>query len=181
MVWVLHSAFGRKTNLRSTNFDGDKQTGWHSLGCSFCRSNRLSFHSIGCITSIWCSCWGDRDTRCLPITCSSIVPLSVGPKDLASANATIEIPRTLVSFGVPLAVGIFIAEWMMSWVFLTGALAAAFAFLMALRLPNFEKTVPSHDGILRRLKEGGGYVLKNRLLRAISLCAIFWNMDSQTI
>ena len=106
----------------------------------------------------------------------SIVPLSVGPKDLASANATIEIPRTLVSFGVPLAVGIFITEWMVSWVFMMGAIAAAFAFFIALRLPDFETTAPSRHGVLSRLKEGGGYVLKNGMLRAISLCAIFWNL-----
>lgn len=106
----------------------------------------------------------------------SIVPQCVQSKDLASANATIEIPRTLVSFGVPLAVGMFITEWMVSWVFMAGAAAAAIAFITALRLPNFERTTPSRDGVFRRLKDGGGFVLKNSFLRAISLCAIFWNL-----
>ena len=106
----------------------------------------------------------------------SIVPLIVGPKDLAGANATIEIPRTLVSFGVPLVVGIFITEGLVSWIFMAGATAAALAFFIARRLPDFEKTVPSRGGMLRRLKEGGRYVLKNSFLRAISLCAIFWNL-----
>lgn len=106
----------------------------------------------------------------------SIIPLSVSPKELASANATIEIPRTLVSFGVPLSVGIFISEWIVGWVFVAGAAAAAFAFLIAIRLPEFVKTTPTRDGIWRRLKEGGRFVVNNNYLRAISLCAVFWNL-----
>lgn len=106
----------------------------------------------------------------------SIVPLSVAPKDLVSANATIEIPRTLVSFGVPLWVGLFITEWVVSWIFMAGATAATLAFLIACRLPKFEKKAPSSGGVLRKLKEGGSYVLNNSLLRTISVCAIFWNL-----
>lgn len=106
----------------------------------------------------------------------SIIPLTVPSKNLASANATIEIPRTLVSFFVPLAVGLFITKWMVGWMFMAGAAAAAIGLFIALKLPNFERTAPSPDGVLSRLKEGGNFVLKNRFLRAISLCAIFWNL-----
>lgn len=106
----------------------------------------------------------------------SIVPLAVPSIELARANATIEIPRTVVSFGVPLVVGIVFTELTVGWIFLAAAAGAAIAFAMSLRLPVFEMSAPSREGVWRRLKEGGLFVLNNRMLRAISLCAIFWNL-----
>lgn len=106
----------------------------------------------------------------------SIVPLTVESGGLARANATLELPRTLVSFCVPLAVGLVVTSPWASWISLTGAGAALWAFLVAVRLPHFDVTVSPREGVLRRLKEGGQFVLNNHLLRAIAWCAVFWNL-----
>lgn len=110
------------------------------------------------------------------LTALSIVPLSVSSKGLASANASIEIPRTLVSFVVPLLIGLFITDLIVNWIFFVGAAAAASAFIIALRMPTFKQIAPINDGVLFRLKEGGVFVIKNSFLRAISICAVFWNL-----
>lgn len=106
----------------------------------------------------------------------SIVPLSVGQTGLTRANATLELPRTLVSFCVPLAVGLVVSAPLICWIFLAGAGAAALACVNATGLAQFASTAPPHDGPLRRLKEGGDFVLQNRLLRTIAWCAVFWNL-----
>ena len=106
----------------------------------------------------------------------SIVPKVADTNSLARANATIELPRTFVSFLVPLGVAILITQVAVSWFFIAAAAGAALSFIIALRLPNFEKSTTVNRSFLRRLKVGGVFVLKNQLLRAISLCAIFWNL-----
>jgi len=106
----------------------------------------------------------------------SIVPLTVASNGLARANATIEIPRTISSFVVPLLVGILVTGMTMGWIFVAGAAVAAAAFVFALGLPSFERNAPTKAGIINRLLYGGNFVLNNALLRAISLCAIFWNL-----
>lgn len=106
----------------------------------------------------------------------SIVPLTVPSTELTRANATIEMPRTVVSFGVPLIVGIVFTELTAGWIFFAAAAGAAIAFSMCLRLPVFENPTPTREGVWQRLNEGGLFVLNNGMLRAISLCAIFWNL-----
>ena len=106
----------------------------------------------------------------------SIVPKVADTLSLARANATIELPRTFVSFLVPLAVGMLITQVAASWFFTAAVAGAALSFIIALRLPDFEKSTIVSGSILHRLKVGGIFVLKNKLLRAISFCAIFWNL-----
>lgn len=106
----------------------------------------------------------------------SIVPHAAPSKGLARANAKIEIPRTVASFLVPLVVGVSIADRAMGWVFPVAVAGTAIAFIFALNLPRFEKNTTSGEGIMRRVLDGGAYVLNNSFLRAISLCAVSWNL-----
>lgn len=110
------------------------------------------------------------------LTTLSIIPKVVSPRDLGTANAGIELPRALASFAVPLSIGIAVSYVSAGWLFPLAAASAAIACVFAMRLPSFE-IVPNtaSGGVLRRIFEGGRYVVDHNLLRAILLCAIFWN------
>lgn len=110
------------------------------------------------------------------LTTLSIVPKVVASKDLGTANAGIELPRALASFVVPLSVGIAVSYVSAGWLFPVAAVGAVAACIFALRLPSFDVTPNvSSENIFRRIFEGGKYVMDHGLLRAILLCAIFWN------
>ncbi|WP_300061017.1 MFS transporter [uncultured Roseobacter sp.] len=110
------------------------------------------------------------------LTTLSIIPKVVAPKDLGTANAGIELPRALTSFAVPLSIGIAVSYVSAGWLFPLAAVSAATACIFAMRLPSFE-IIPNtaSECVFRRVFEGGKYVVDHTLLRAILLCAIFWN------
>ena len=116
------------------------------------------------------------------LTTLSIIPKVVAPKDLGTANASIELPRALASFAVPLSIGIAVAHVSAGWFFPIAAVGAVTACFFALQLPDFE-VAPNiaSEGIFRRILEGGKYVMHHSLLRAILLCAIFWNFAFSTL
>ncbi|NOR31379.1 MAG: MFS transporter [Sulfitobacter sp.] len=110
------------------------------------------------------------------LTTLSIIPKTVAPKDLGTANAGIELPRALASFAVPLSVGIAISYMSAGWLFPLAAVGAAAACIFAVQLPRFEITpITVTETVFGRILEGGKYVVRHGLLRAILLCAIFWN------
>ncbi|MFT6089979.1 MFS transporter [Sulfitobacter sp.] len=110
------------------------------------------------------------------LTTLSIIPKTVAPKDLGTANAGIELPRALASFAVPLSVGIAISYMSAGWLFPLAAVGAAAACIFAMQLPRFEITpITVTETVFGRVLEGGKYVVRHGLLRAILLCAIFWN------
>ncbi len=110
------------------------------------------------------------------LTALSILPKAVAAPDLAGANARIELPRAICSFAVPLGVGLVISGASAVWVFPVAAAGAFGAVLVTFGLPRFEVTVPDgRQSALGRIVEGGRFVVRHNLLRAISICAIFWN------
>lgn len=110
------------------------------------------------------------------LTTLSIIPRVVASRDLGMANASIELPRALASFAVPLGIGISVSYVTAGWLFPLAAAGAGVALVFALRLPNLDVTLNSvSEGVFRRIVEGGKFVLDHGLLRAILLCAIFWN------
>lgn len=110
------------------------------------------------------------------LTTLSIIPKVVASKDLGMANASIELPRALASFAVPLSVGIAVSYVSAGWLFPLAAVGASAAFIFASRLPDFQVTPnTASESVFRRIIEGGNYVVAHSLLRAILLCAIFWN------
>jgi len=106
----------------------------------------------------------------------SILPRIVAAEGLATANARIEIPRAISSFAIPLTVGLVITENIAPWIFVIAFLGALFAFGFAYRLPALPIIEQKPEGIVRRIIEGGRFVMKHNLLLPISLCAIFWNL-----
>ena len=109
------------------------------------------------------------------LTALSSLPRSVPPRDLAKANAAIEVPRALSSFAVPLAVGLTVGLVPIWTLFAIACAGSAFALSHAYRLPNFDVAPKQSEPALSRIVTGGRYVLRHRLLLPISLCAVFWN------
>jgi predicted MFS family arabinose efflux permease len=109
------------------------------------------------------------------LTALSILPKTVPAEALAKANASIEIPRAISSFAVPLMVGFVVSDIAAGWIFLAAALGALGAFWIALGLPRFEVRGRRQAGIVSRVLQGGALVAKHDLLLPISLCSLFWN------
>lgn len=110
------------------------------------------------------------------LTTLSILPKAVASKELASANARIELPRAFNSFAVPLGVGMVISGASANLIFPVAALGGVAALVCTFGLPDFEvQREPKRKNLLFGIFEGGKFVLQHDLLRAISLCAIFWN------
>ena len=110
------------------------------------------------------------------LTVLSIIPKVVSSNALGRANASIELPRALASFAVPLCIGIVISKMSSQWLFPVAALCTLAACISAVNLPRFEVAPKSaSEGVFRRIFEGGAFVMKHNLLRAILFCAIFWN------
>lgn len=110
------------------------------------------------------------------LTALSILPKTVAPRDLAQANARIELPRAVCSFAVPLCIGLVISGASAVWIFPVAAIGAGAAVVTTFGLPRFDVTPPdvSHS-VLRRIADGGRFVMRHPMLRAISICAVFWN------
>jgi len=109
------------------------------------------------------------------LTALSILPKAVPAPSLAQANARLELPRSIASFAVPLAIGVAVSPATAPWLFAFAATGATVALAAVIGLPRFEPAGGSEDGMLGRIADGGAFVISNRLLRAISACALFWN------
>jgi len=110
------------------------------------------------------------------LTTLSILPKAVEHSALGSANASIEIPRALASFSIPLMVGLLVTEVYAYWLFPIAALGSVAACIFVMDLPKFEiKPGATSQGVFQGIYEGGQFVVQHGLLKAILLCAIFWN------
>lgn len=110
------------------------------------------------------------------LVCLSIVPKLAGPEGIARANATIEVPRALASFLIPLAVAGAIAEVSTALIFAFAALSALAASFALPGLPKFPAEKRQAAPLLQSILEGGAFVLRHELLLPILLCALFWNL-----
>ncbi len=109
------------------------------------------------------------------LTGLSILPRSVPAPGLAQANARIEMPRAAASFAVPLALGAAISTDTVEWVFPAAVVGGGLALVAMAGLPRYVPGRRSAGSPLRRVIEGGAFVLSNDLLLAIAGCALFWN------
>lgn len=110
------------------------------------------------------------------LTVLSIVSRTIAPGRLSEANAAIELPRAVMSFAAPLGIGLLAPSLAGQWLFPVATAGALLGLACALRLPplNNPSAGPAASPV-RRIAEGGRFVLRHGLLRAILLCAIFWN------
>jgi predicted MFS family arabinose efflux permease len=110
------------------------------------------------------------------LTALSILPRTVSPDRLTSANAAVELPRALCSFAVPLVVGLIISDVPAWAIFGAACIGSLCALSLSITLPRFEVALKQRTSIFTGLSQGAGYVLHHPLLLPISLCAVFWNL-----
>ena len=106
----------------------------------------------------------------------STIPSVVPSEILAKTNASFEIPRAVTSFAIPLLLGLVISLNTANWIFVFATVSAACAAVALMSMQQIPRNRPQQSGVLYRLITGGAFVVQQKLLLAISLCAIFWNL-----
>jgi predicted MFS family arabinose efflux permease len=110
------------------------------------------------------------------LTTNSITPALVGRERLTGTNARLELARAAVTLAAPLvAVHTIRLSPMAVYVLASGLALAACAMLARLAVPRIELLPGARPSLLRLLGEGARFVLDVPVLRAIALCALFWN------
>ena len=120
---------------------------------------------------------GASGTVVYVLTSVSLLPSLVAAGDLPRSNARLELARAVVSLGAPFAAGLLAQHLSPTWGYALAALGATLALICVLALP--EGTAPATQGerptLAGAIRIGAVFVVRNDLLRGISLCAIFWN------
>jgi predicted MFS family arabinose efflux permease len=120
---------------------------------------------------------GASGTVVYVLTSVSLLPSLVAPGDLSRSNARLELARAVVSLAAPFVAGLLAQHLSPTWGYVLAALGAALALVCVLALP--EGTAPTTGAerptLASAIRVGTAFVLRNELLRGISLCAIFWN------
>ncbi len=120
---------------------------------------------------------GASGTVVYVLTSVSLLPSLVAPGDLSRSNARLELARAVVSLAAPFVAGLLAQHLSPTWGYALAALGAALALLCVLALPQgaAPTTGAERPTVASAIRVGTAFVLRNELLRGISLCAIFWN------
>jgi MFS family permease len=111
------------------------------------------------------------------LTTNAIMPAVVARAALAPANARLELARAVAAIAAPAIVGLLAQHHIGVGAYgLAAACALASALLLA-RLPEVPRTAnaPGRGSLLAAIRAGAAFVLGHPVLRAIALCAVFWN------
>jgi predicted MFS family arabinose efflux permease len=106
----------------------------------------------------------------------SVIPKIANTSTIATANAKVEMARAIPALAAPLLVGLLVDRGLGGGVFILAAVAAMLALSIAVGFPGFEKGAPERAGAIKAIFDGGGFVIRQPLLRAIAACAVFWNL-----
>lgn len=105
-----------------------------------------------------------------------LVPEIVAPADLPRANARIELMRAMASTAAPFLVGFLATRVSPLAGYPLAALLALAALLCAATLHFAARPTPAaKPALFTAIAEGARFVVADPLLRAIGLCAVFWN------
>lgn len=120
---------------------------------------------------------GASGTVVYVLTSVSLLPSLVAAGDLPRSNARLELARAVVSLAAPFVAGLLAQHLSPTWGYGLAALGACLALLCVFALP--EGTAPTtgteRPSLASAIRVGTEFVVRNELLRGISLCAIFWN------
>jgi MFS family permease len=111
------------------------------------------------------------------LTTNAIMPALVARAALAPANARLELARAVAAIAAPAIVGLLAQHHIGVWAYgLAAGCALASALLLA-RLPDVPRstTAQGRGSLLAAIRAGAAFVLGHPVLRAIALCAVFWN------
>jgi len=120
---------------------------------------------------------GASGTVVYVLTSVSLLPSLVAAGDLPRSNARLELARAIVSLAAPFLAGLLAQHLSPTWGYAVAALGAALALVCVLALPpgTAPTTGAERPTLASAIRLGTAFVVRNELLRGISLCAIFWN------
>lgn len=120
---------------------------------------------------------GASGTVVYVLTSVSLLPGLVAGGDLPRSNARLELARAIVSLAAPFVAGLLAQHLSPTWGYALAALGAALALVCVLALPpgTAPTTGAERPTLASAIRLGTAFVVRNELLRGISLCAIFWN------
>lgn len=120
---------------------------------------------------------GASGTVVYVLTSVSLLPSLVAPGDLPRSNARLELARAIVSLAAPFVAGLLAQHLSPTWGYALAALGAALALVCVLALPEgaAPTTGAERPTLASAIRLGTAFVVRNELLRGISLCAVFWN------
>lgn len=120
---------------------------------------------------------GASGTVVYVLTSVSLLPSLVPAGDLPRANARLELARAVVSLAAPFVAGLLAQHLSPTWGYALATLGAALALVCVLALPKgaAPTSETGRPGFANAIRIGAVFVVRNELLRGISLCAIFWN------
>ncbi len=120
---------------------------------------------------------GASGTVVYVLTSISLLPSLVAPTDLPRSNARLELARAIVSLAAPVVAGLLAQHLSPTWGYALAACGAALALACILALPKVPSATSGaqRPSLMASIKTGARFVMAHELLRAISLCAIFWN------
>ncbi|MBN9063533.1 MAG: MFS transporter [Rhizobiales bacterium] len=104
----------------------------------------------------------------------ALTPRAIDAAHLPSANARLELARAVATLATPAPAAWLVAHGAGFAVFLASAACGLVSFAASSGLPNdaLAKAAP----MLASIRDGARFVVAHAALRAIALCAIFWNM-----
>ncbi|MCZ8314381.1 MFS transporter [Phreatobacter sp.] len=104
-----------------------------------------------------------------------LVPRMVPAAGLPVANARIELARALATAAAPVLVGL-LATWLSpAAAYPLAAVLALGALVLGTGLRPADAPPAARPPVLTAIAEGTRFVIRQPLLRAIALCAVFWN------
>ncbi len=110
---------------------------------------------------------------------AAILPALIGRDRLAASNARLETARALAALAAPALVGVLAREGLVVVAYVLAAIAALASARCLARLPSFAppQAAQPRAALLDGIRQGAAFVLSQPVLRAIALCAVFWNFS----
>jgi predicted MFS family arabinose efflux permease len=122
---------------------------------------------------------GAAGTVSFVLATTAVVVRLVPAAQLAAGNARLELARAAATLAAPFVVGELATRLSPTWGFALAIVAALGAVVLLTGIERRAIDVPPapRQPILAAIADGAAFVLRQRLLRGIALCAIFWNMS----
>lgn len=105
----------------------------------------------------------------------ALAPSVVAKTELPRANSRLELARALVTLAAPSLAAFLILRGQGFLIFVFTGLFGLIALLACRALPRDAALAQASPPILAAIRDGARFVIAHPTLRAIALCAIFWN------
>lgn len=139
----------------------------------------LGFHAAGLLSWSWLaalSLLGACGTVAYSVAAPALVPALVPAAQLATANARIELARTVAFAGGPALAGALVGWTGGAPAFAAAAFLSAVAVLLLSGLREPARAPARQRDLGRELREGAGFVLRHPLLAPVLLTQVIFNI-----